>query len=390
LIEASVVRHIHPLFSRVLARSEIYLANHSLGRPLDRTAEDIRAALDLWYFDMDEAWGPWMAEIDAFRARIARLIGLSRPDAVVMKTSAGQGLRAVLNALESPCPHVVATRGEFDSLDFILKTYTHKSRARVTWIEPDAEGMFHVEHIAAAIEPGVDLVVVSHVCFTTGQEITGIDRLVRAARSVGALVLLDTYHSAGVIPIGFDALGVDFAVGGSYKYMRGGPGACWLAIAPHLLDAGEPKLRTLDTGWFAKRDTFAYHRSDRPELKDGGDAWLESTPPFLTPYQARAGQELVLAIGVDRLRAYSLTQQAELTDVLRSVGVGVREVPRAPHRGAFLLVPSDDAPALCERLKLAGVNADSRGGFVRLCPDLLTTSDEIVRAAAIIARVMKG
>jgi kynureninase len=386
LHEAALVRHIHPLFSRVLARREIYLANHSLGRPLDQTADDVREALDAWYTDMDDAWMAWMAEIDAFRARTSRLIGCARADAVVMKTAAGQGLRAVLNALPAQTPRIVATRGEFDSLDFILKVYRERTRAEVRLVDPDDRGVFHVEHLCREVERGADLVIVSHIVFATGQIMTGLEQLVACAHRAGALVLLDTYHSAGVIPVEFDALGVDFAIGGSYKYLRGGPGACWLAIAPHVLES-HPALRTLDTGWFAKRDTFSYRRTERPEWKDGGDAWLESTPPFLTAYQARAGQQLTLGIGVERLRAYSLRQQAELAGVLASLGVPVRELP---NRGAFLLVPTEDAAAACDRLKHAGVNADARNGCVRLCPDILNTQDELDRAAAIIARVIKA
>jgi kynureninase len=386
LSEAALVRHIHPLFSRVLARSEIYLANHSLGRPLDQTADDVREALDAWYTDMNEAWSAWMAEIDAFRARTAQLIGCARADAVVMKTAAGQGLRAVLNALPAQTPRIVATRGEFDSLDFILKVYRERSRADLRLVDADDREVFHVEHLCREVERGADLVIVSHIVFATGQIMTGLEQLVACAHRAGALVLLDTYHSAGVIPVEFDALGVDFAIGGSYKYLRGGPGACWLAIAPHVLES-RPALRTLDTGWFAKRDTFSYRRTERPEWKDGGDAWLESTPPFLTAYQARAGQQLTLGIGVERLRAYSLRQQAELAGVLTSLGVPVRELP---NRGAFLLVPTEDAAAACDRLKRAGVNADVRNGCIRLCPDILNTQDELDRAAAIIARVMQG
>ncbi len=78
LTERGLISHIHPLFSRVLERREIYLANHSLGRPLDQTAIDVRSALDCWYADMDGAWGLWLDEQSRFRAGIARLIGLFR------------------------------------------------------------------------------------------------------------------------------------------------------------------------------------------------------------------------------------------------------------------------------------------------------------------------
>src|SRR5437867_5544158 len=118
LTAEGIARHIAPLFSRVLARnaSEIYLANHSLGRPLDATANDVAEAITLWQAQMGEAWDAWLTESDAFRARLARLLHAPRADCVVPKSSAGQGLRAILNSYDM-VPRVVATRGEFDSID---------------------------------------------------------------------------------------------------------------------------------------------------------------------------------------------------------------------------------------------------------------------------------
>src|ERR1700755_273652 len=96
LTEDSVQQHIAPLFSRVLAIDRVYLANHSLGRPLDAMANDLREATSLWETKLGDAWDAWLAEQGAFRGRIAQLIHAPRADCVVPKTSAGQGLRAVL------------------------------------------------------------------------------------------------------------------------------------------------------------------------------------------------------------------------------------------------------------------------------------------------------
>src|SRR5688572_32747924 len=93
LDEAFLRREVWPRFSRVLQRNEIYLANHSLGRPPDRMAEDVRAALEAWYRDMGEAWDFWLQGREKFRALVARLVNAQRPDCIIPKTSAGQGLR---------------------------------------------------------------------------------------------------------------------------------------------------------------------------------------------------------------------------------------------------------------------------------------------------------
>src|SRR5438034_9009658 len=111
LTENALQRHVAPLFSHhKLAYGErIYLANHSLGRPLDATEDDVREGLALWYGKLGAAWDAWETEIDAYRARLAALLGASRADSIVPKTSAGQGLRAVLHTYDG-VTRVVATR----------------------------------------------------------------------------------------------------------------------------------------------------------------------------------------------------------------------------------------------------------------------------------------
>jgi kynureninase len=383
LTEASLRAHVAPLFSRVLARdaSRIYLANHSLGRPLDATADDVQEGLAAWYSELGGAWDAWLAEIEAFRARLATLCGVPRADAIIPRTSAGQGLRAVLNSYDT-VPRVVATRGEFDSLDVILREYARRGRVALTLVEPRPDGRFDADDILRAVSSGADLVVVSQVMFNTGQRLRDLDSIVAATHAAGGRLLLDVYHALGVLPVDLTALDVDFAVGGSYKYLRGGPGACFLYVHPRLLDAG---LRTLDVGWFAKRERFSYRRPDPPEYGAGGDAWLESTPPVLTAYQARAGQRLVTALGPARLRRYSLEQQGVLIQALAAHGIeahGARE-----DQGAFVVIVDARAEALAKSLRERGVVTDARGSYLRLCPDVLTTQDEMRDSARRLSRM---
>lgn len=393
LTEDAVVRSLWPLFSRVLAApgraQEIYLANHSLGRPLDRTARDVALALDHWYTSLDGAWGPWAELMAGYRGLVARLIGCPRPDAVVHKVSAGQGLRTVLNAIEPKGrrPRVLTTRGEFDACDFILKAYARKGRIDLEFAESDDRGRFDADAIAARITPAHDMVVVSHVIFSTGQIVEGIGRIAASARANRCHSLLDAYHGVGVVPVSMTELGIDFMIGGNYKYTRGGPGACWLAIAPERLE--DDALRPIDTGWFAKAGHFEFGRGDEARYAPGGNGWQEGTPAVLCMAQALAGLEFTLAVGVDRLRAYSLDQLGFLAAALRDRGVTVID---DPPRGAFLLLPVDEPGSAAAALRRAGVVSDGRldpcgRGHLRLCPDLLTTREELSRAAAAVASV---
>lgn len=360
--EAWLKKEIYPRFSRVLQRGEIYLANHSLGRPPDRVASDVSAALDAWYRDMDGAWKLWLEARERFRSLTARLVNAPRADCIIPKTSAGQGLRAVLNSFATK-PKVVTSDGEFDSIDFILRVYRERGRIDlkiVPWRELSAEG--------------ADLVVLSSVMFRTGEVVKHLPKLIHDAHAAGALVMLDVYHHAGVLPLDLAALAADFAIGGSYKYLRGGPGACWLYVRPGLVET----MRTLDTGWFAKKDPFAYARPEPPEFGPGGDAWLESTPPVLAPFQALAGLELMLELGVERVRRYNLEQKELLASMLPLQGAG-------KDYGAFLTLKHRSAQSISLQLEKQGIKTDSRGEYLRLCPDILNPRAELERAAQVLA-----
>jgi kynureninase len=365
LSEESLRAKVWPRFSRALAGNDIYLANHSLGRPPDRMAEDVRGALDAWYRDQDGAWKLWLQARERFRALTAKLVHAPRADCIIPKTSAGQGLRAVLNSFDRKI-RVATTDAEFDSIDFILRVYREKGRIELK-IAPWGE-----------LPLGADLLVVSSVAFRSGQVFKELARLIHEAHRAGSLVLLDVYHHAGVLPLDLAALGADFAIGGSYKYLRGGPGACWLYVRPGLVDT----LRTVDTGWFAKKDVFAYARPEPPEFGPGGDAWLESTPPVLSPFQALAGLELTLELGVERLREYSLAQKTLLGDLISDVqGIGA-------DYGAFVTIRRPDAARLAAELAKRKVKVDARGEYLRICPDILNSRAELEQAANALEEVL--
>lgn len=376
LDERLIAQQIRPLFSRALAPGRpIYLANHSLGRAPDRMAHDLERALDAWYRDMGEAWDEWLAAREKFRALTAQLVGAPSADSIVPKTSAGQGLRAVLNTFGSRI-RVLATDAEFDSLDFILRVYRDRGRLDLATVPARAEALI------GAVRRKADLVVVSSVLFRTGEIVAGLAEVIRAAHAAGAKVLLDVYHHAGVLPLDLAALEADFAVGGSYKYTRGGPGACWLYVHP-----AHQALRTLDTGWFAKENPFGYERPDPPRFGPGGDAWLESTPPALAPVQALAGLEFTLEVGVERLRTFHLAQKRRFATLLAERGVRVEDA--GADFGAFLTYAHPQASRLAGELMRRGVKTDARGDRLRLCADLLNTDGELATASELLGALLE-
>ncbi|MGE0000941.1 MAG: aminotransferase class V-fold PLP-dependent enzyme [Fimbriimonadaceae bacterium] len=383
--EEFLATEVRPRFSRALAaeraRGEVYLANHSLGRMPDAVADRVVRGLEAW-LDPESAWDAWVKESDRFRSLTAELIGRADERAVVPKTSAGQGLRAVLNSVRKGGPvRVVTTTEEFDSIDFVLRRYRDMGAATVDWVAPTTTDgqvpLLEQEAICERIVPGTDFVVLSHVYFMTGQVVPGLEETVAHAHSRGALVLIDMYHSAGVLPLRFDDWNIDFAIGGSYKYLRGGAGACWLAVGQEVLASGR---LTLDTGWFARADVMGFARGDDQREAPGGDSWLESTPPVLTPFQALPGLELTLEMGVPSLRAHSLKILDQWRRALESQGIEPLIPSRPEDYGAFVLVRHDDT--LNSRSLLdTGVVTDSRGAFIRFCPDILTSEEDLATAA---------
>src|SRR5205814_9453018 len=135
------------------------------------------------------------------------------------------------------------------------------------------------------------LVPFSHVLFKIG-EIQDVEPIIRRAREAGACVVLDCYQSAGVVPFDLAGLGVDFAVGGSVKWLCGGPGAGWLYVRPDVGERLEPAL----TGWQAHARPFEFEADQ--EYTTGAARFLTGTPNVPALYAATAGYDLVEEIGV--------------------------------------------------------------------------------------------
>ena len=384
LTEDALRTHIFPLFSHTIARPGIYLANHSLGRPLNQTADDVRECIELWQSHLGEAWDQWMAEHESHRSRLAQLIGAPRPDCIIPKTSAGQGLRTVLNALPGT-PRVVSTDCEFDSVDIILKQYAAAGRIQLELVSIHTDGRLDLAQIFDRVGKGVDLVVVSQVLFATGELLPSVDQLAATCHERGARLLVDAYHAIGALPVDVAAMGADFMIGGSYKYLRGGPGACFLYISPDALESG---LRPLDIGWFAKDQPFLFERPDPPRFAPGGDAFLESTPAVITWYQARAGQRFTLGLGVQRLRDYSLDRLRRLKRYLAAHGIEAQGADDA--HGAFLTVGHPSAPAIADALRSHSIITDARDRWLRLCPDCLTLDGALSDTATMLAAVLRA
>ncbi len=226
----------------------------------------------------------------------------------------------------------------------------------------------------------IALTVISQVFYADASMFEGIREVAQACHAHGSGLLVDCYHALGVLPFTMDNLGCDFLIGGCYKYLRGGPGAAFLAVAPE--NAGAVPL---DSGWFAQVPGTDPWQEHGPVRHPGGDGWLDGTPPVLTYYQARSGLAFTRAVGVERLRAYSLEQLGFLRELLAENGI--QSIGGDAEHGAFLTVAVPHAPEVVESLAQQGIVVDERGGRLRICPDCLTTRAELAQVAEALKRL---
>jgi kynureninase len=349
-----------------------YLISHSLGpMPLEAKAR-LDAYADTWMKRGIRAWGEgWWETPMTVGDQIARLIG-APPGSTVMHQNVTIASAVVLSCFpfSGERRRIVYGEGEFPSV-----RYLHQAQAgrgvEVVVVPGEKE-------LVDAIDERTQLVLLSHVLFKTGR-IQDVEPVIERAHAAGAHVLLDAYQSVGSVPLDVGALGVDFATGGSVKWLCGGPGAGWLYIRPDLAERLEPTL----VGWQGHADPFAFE----PELRyaAGAARFLTGTPNVPALYAATAGYDIVEEIGVGPIRERSLELTGRLIGLLDEAGYEIVS-PREPElRGGTVVVRVPDAPAVHAELQRREILCDFRPDVgLRLGPHFFTTEEELdVTVAAI-------
>jgi kynureninase len=348
-----------------ILESTTYLINHSLGampaeaaRRLDRYARE-------WATRGARAWGEGWWE-SAFTAGdlVGSIVG-APPGTTVMHQNVTVAEAIVLSCFELKPPRnrVVFEAGLFPSVRYVQQAWS-RFGAEVVVCE-DADG------VVDAIDERTLLVPVSHVLFKTG-EIQDVERIVARAHAAGALVCLDAYQSAGAVPLDVAALGVEFCVGGSVKWLCGGPGAGWLYVRPDVAERLEPAF----AGWQGHARPFAFEPTMEPAR--GAARFLTGTPNVPANYAASAGYEIVAEIGVDRIRENSMRQTALLVELIDEAGFELQS-PRDPaRRGGSVVFRVPDFEAVHAELAARDVICDHRPDVgLRFGPHFFTTDDEL-------------
>jgi len=355
-----------------------YLINHSLGAMPVGAEENLLRYAREWRERGARAWseGWWETSMTA-GDRLARIIGAA-PGTTVMHQNVAVAQAIVLSCFEFEAPRnrIVYGEGEFPSVRYLYQA----QRRRGAEVEIVADAAAVVE----AIDERTLLVPVSQVLFKTG-EIQDVEAIVKRARDVGALVVLDAYQSVGSVPLDVTRLGVDFAVGGSVKWLCGGPGAGWLYVRADLAERLEPTF----TGWQAHARPFAFEPEH--DYAEGSGRFLTGTPNVPALYAATAGYEIIEEVGVERIRERSRAQTALLVELLEGAGFDVVS-PRDPdRRGGSVVVRTPEVEAVHRELDARDIICDFRPDVgIRFGAHFFNTDDELRFAAGQVAEVVES
>ena len=307
-----------------------YLISHSLG-PMPLGAEEnlLRYARE-WRERGVRAWAEgWWETSTSAGDQLARIFGAA-PGTTVMHQNVAVAQAVVLSCFEFEPPRnrIVYGEGEFPSVRYLYQA--QRRRGAEVEIVADADAVLE------AIDERTLLVPVSHVLFKTG-EIQDVEAIVERAHEAGALVVLDAYQSVGSVPLDVTGLGVDFAVGGSVKWLCGGPGAGWLYVRPDLADRLEPTF----TGWQAHARPFAFEPEQEYAVGGGKVPHRDAQRPAL--YAASAGYDIVEEVGVGRIRERSSSADDAAGRAARRAGFEVASPGNPDRRGGTVVVRTPDS-----------------------------------------------
>ena len=352
-----------------------YLINHSLGAMPAQAETRLAEYARTWRERGVRAWGEGWWELPlTVGDQVGRIVG-APAGTTVMHQNVAVAEAVVLSCFrpEPPRNRVVYERGNFPSV-----RYLYQSRPDLEVVVCEDDGA-----VLEAIDERTLLVPVSHVLYKSG-EIQDVTAIVRRAHEAGAHVVLDAYQSAGIVPLDVTALGVDFAVGGSVKWLCGGPGNGWLYVRPDLAERLEPTV----TGWQAHADPFAFEEELR--YADGAARFLTGTPNVPALYAATAGYDLIEEVGVARIRERSLRQTDLLIELADDHGFEVRSPREHERRGGTVTVHVPEFAAVHRELGAREIVCDFRpGAGIRLGPHFFTTDEELRHAVAQIAEIVE-
>jgi kynureninase len=351
----------------------VYLISHSLGAMPKGTYDQLHEYADLWATRGVRAWAEgWWEMPVTLGDELAPIIGAD-PGTVVMHQNVSVCQSLILSCFD-PTPKrnkIVYSELNFPSVMYVYEAHARDGKIRIETVKSDDGITVSLERMLAAIDETTLLVPFSHVLFKSAF-LQDAKAIVDRAHEVGAMVVLDTYQSAGTVPFSVKDLNVDFATGGSVKWLCGGPGAGYLYVRPDLQDKLEPKT----TGWMAHEAPFSFDTKLR--YASNISRFLHGSPAIPALYAARSGYRIINEIGVERIREKSVRQTNYLISLAEEAGFEVTSPKNAAQRGGTVTVGHEHAGAITKELLRREFIVDYRpGAGVRISPHFYTKDEEL-------------
>lgn len=348
-----------------------YMISHSLGAMPRRARHRLNEFADTWSTRGIRAWdeGWWRMPV-AVGDLVGEIIGAATGE-VVMTQNVSACQAIVLSCFDWSAPR---NKLVSEDMNFPSNLYNfHALQGAHVVTVPSADGItVPLERMLEAIDERTALVSVSHVLFRSSF-VQDLAAITRKAHDCGAMICADIYQSAGTVPVDVRALGLDFATGGSVKWLCGGPGAGYLYVRRDLWPRLEPRV----TGWMAHKHPF--HFEPGPiEYADDAFRFLNGTPNIPALYSAMSGYEIIAEVGVENIRAKSLRQTRRLIDLARAAGFAIRSPESDEQRGGVVVVDVPNGQEIANELSRRDVLVDYRpGAGIRLAPHFYSTDDEL-------------
>lgn len=340
-----------------------YLDGNSLGRPLRATAQRLDNLVRRdWGTRLIRSWDErWMELPTRLGDRLGEVCLGAAAGQTVIADSTTVLLYKLLRAAVAADPErdqIVLDSENFPTDRYVAEGIAAETGARLVWVEPAPEEGVTPEQVAAVVGPRTAVVLVSQVAYKSAW-LADLPGITRAAHDAGALVLWDLCHSAGVVPVDLDEHEVDLAVGCSYKYLNGGPGAPAFA---YVARRHQGRLRQPIQGWMGHARVF--EMGPGYEAGTGMRSWISGTPPVLGMVGIEDTVDLVESVGLDAIRAKAAALGDFVVDAVdaRLAAHGVRVVsPRdAQQRGGHVTIAHPRSREIYQQLWSEGVVPDFR------------------------------
>ncbi|HEY7285412.1 MAG TPA: aminotransferase class V-fold PLP-dependent enzyme [Vicinamibacterales bacterium] len=367
----------------ILSRS-VYMISNSLGAMPRKTADYLAEYANTWATRGVRGWEDrwWEMPLEVGN-RIARIIGAPH-GTVSMHENVTSAHMTALSCIQ---PSGDRTRIVCSAMDFPSMIYLYRAQQRhgfdVHVVPASSDLSVSTDRMLDAIDRRTAVVAVSHVLFRTSY-IMDAAAIAARARDVGATTILDTYQSAGIIPLDVTALGADIVVGGCLKWLCGGPGNAFMYTRPDRLAELKPSF----TGWLSRRQPFAFEADDDGR-RDDAMRMMNGTPSIPAYYAALAGLEIIEEVGVARIRAHSMELTAHLLALVDRNGFKSVASRDAGRLAGTVAVDVPDALLVARTLKAREFLVDYRPPVgIRISPHFYNTREEIDQIMAEMASIV--